>query len=49
VIVGNVSSIPSGAVAYYKLSLETARYVVVSATASGQDGSAQVHQEVAVE
>jgi hypothetical protein len=49
VIVGNISSIGQGAVVYYKLSLERADYVVVSDTASDQDGSAQVHQDVTVE
>jgi hypothetical protein len=48
VIVGNVSSIGSGDVVYYGLSLEPADYVVVSAPAADQDGSAQLHQDVTV-
>jgi hypothetical protein len=49
VIVGNISSIRSGAVVYYRLSLERADYVVVNDTATDHDGSAQLHQDVTVE
>lgn len=48
VIVGNISSIPQGAVVYFQLSLDSGRYVVVSDTATDQDGSAQVHQDFTV-
>jgi len=48
VIVGNISSIPQGAVVYYRLSFDLGRYVVVSDTATDQDGSAQVHQDFSV-
>jgi hypothetical protein len=48
VIVGLISSIPEGAVAYYRLSLEPSRYVVASDRASDQDGSAQLHVEFTV-
>ena len=48
VIVGNISSIPQGAVVYYQLSFDLGRYVVVSDTATDQDGSAQVHQDFTV-